>query len=175
MFKKILIANRGEIAVRVVRACHDMGITAVVVYSDVDRAALHVRKADEAYPIGPASASESYLNIPKILDVARRSGAEAIHPGYGFLSENAEFARACAQAGVKFIGPTAEAMQKMGSKTRARQAMEKAGVPFVPGSARGLSLDEAKKVAAEVGYPLMLKAAAGGGGKGMRLVRAANE
>jgi acetyl/propionyl-CoA carboxylase alpha subunit len=118
MFKKILIANRGEIAVRVLRACHEMGIAAVAVYSDVDRAALHVRKADEAYSIGPAAASESYLNIRKILDVAKRSGADAIHPGYGFLSENAKFAQACADAGVKFIGPTAAAMDAMGSKTR---------------------------------------------------------
>jgi acetyl-CoA carboxylase, biotin carboxylase subunit len=173
VFKKILIANRGEIAVRVLRACHEMGIAAVVVYSDVDRAALHVRKADEAYPIGPAAASESYLNIPKILDVAKRSGADAIHPGYGFLSENAKFAQACADAGVKFIGPTAAAMEAMGSKTRARQAMEKAGVPIVPGTSRGVeSLHEAEKVAAKIGYPVMLKAAAGGGGKGMRLVHA---
>src|SRR5580698_6700586 len=173
MFKKILIANRGEIAVRVLRACHEMGIGAVVVYSDVDRSALHVRKADEAYPIGSAAASESYLNIPKILDVARRSGADAIHPGYGFLSENAKFAQACADAGVKFIGPTAAAMEAMGSKTRARQAMEKAGVSFVPGTSRGVgSFEEAEKVAARIGYPVMLKAAAGGGGKGMRLVHA---
>ncbi|HEV2113925.1 MAG TPA: biotin carboxylase N-terminal domain-containing protein, partial [Terriglobales bacterium] len=129
--KKILIANRGEIAVRVIRACREMGIASVAVFSEVDRAALHVRMADEAYAIGPAAPRESYLNIQKILEVAKRSGAEGIHPGYGFLSENAEFARACAQAAVKFIGPTAEAMQKMGSKTRARQAMEKAGVPFV--------------------------------------------
>ncbi|MHB8214813.1 MAG: acetyl-CoA carboxylase biotin carboxylase subunit [Candidatus Sulfotelmatobacter sp.] len=173
MFKKILIANRGEIAVRVLRACREMGIAAVVVYSDVDRAALHVRKADEAYPIGAAAASESYLNIPKILDVAKRAGADAVHPGYGFLSENAKFAQACADAGVKFIGPTAAAMQAMGSKTRARQAMEKAGIPFVPGTSRGVeSLDKAEKVAAKIGYPVMLKAAAGGGGKGMRLVPA---
>jgi acetyl/propionyl-CoA carboxylase alpha subunit len=142
MFKKILIANRGEIAVRVVRACHEMGIAAVVVYSDVDRAALHVRKADEAYSIGAAAASESYLSIDKILDVAKRSGADAIHPGYGFLSENAKFAQACANAGVKFIGPTAVAMEAMGSKTRARQAMEKAGVPLVPGTSRGLESRE---------------------------------
>jgi acetyl-CoA carboxylase biotin carboxylase subunit len=173
MFKKILIANRGEIAVRVIRACHEMGIAAVVVYSDVDRAALHVRKSDEAYPIGAAAASESYLNIPKILDVARRSGADAIHPGYGFLSENAKFARGCADAGVKFIGPTAAAMEAMGSKTRARQAMEKVGIPFVPGTSRGVeSFEEAERVAVRIGYPVMLKAAAGGGGKGMRLVYA---
>jgi acetyl-CoA carboxylase biotin carboxylase subunit len=176
MFKKILIANRGEIAVRVIRACHEMGIAAAAVYSDVDRPALHVRKADEAYPLGGAAASESYLNIQKILDVAARSGADAIHPGYGFLSENARFARACADAGVKFIGPTAAAMEAMGSKTKARQAMERAGVPFVPGTSRGLeSFEEAEQVAAKIGYPVMLKAAAGGGGKGMRLVHAAAE
>jgi len=176
MFKKILIANRGEIAVRVLRACHEMGIAAVVVYSDVDRASLPVRKADEAYPIGAAAASESYLNIAKILDVAKRSGADAIHPGYGFLSENANFAQACADAGVKFIGPTAAAMNSMGSKTRARQAMEKAGVPFVPGTSRGVeSFEEAEQVAAKIGYPIMLKAAAGGGGKGMRFVPAREE
>jgi acetyl-CoA carboxylase biotin carboxylase subunit len=171
MFKKILIANRGEIAVRVIRACHEMGIAAVAVYSEVDRASLHVRKADEAYPIGAAAAAESYLNIQKILDVAARSGADAIHPGYGFLSENAKFARACTDAGVKFIGPTAAAMDAMGSKTRARQAMERAGIPFVPGTSRGLeSFEQAEEVAARIGYPVMLKAAAGGGGKGMRLV-----
>jgi acetyl-CoA carboxylase biotin carboxylase subunit len=176
MFKKILIANRGEIAVRVVRACHEMGIAAVAVYSDVDRASLHVRKADEAYPIGPAAARESYLSIQKILDVAERSGADAIHPGYGFLSENAKFARACADARVKFIGPTAAAMEAMGSKTRARQAMERAGVPFVPGTSRGLeSYEQAEEVAARIGYPIMLKASAGGGGKGMRLVQAPPE
>jgi acetyl-CoA carboxylase biotin carboxylase subunit len=176
MFKKILIANRGEIAVRVLRACHEMGIAAVVVYSDVDRAALHVRKADEAYPIGAAAASESYLNIDKILDVARRSGADAIHPGYGFLSENAKFAQACGDAGVKFIGPTAAAMDAMGSKTRARQAMERAGVPFVPGTSRGVeSTKEAEQVAGRIGYPVMLKAAAGGGGKGMRLVHVSEQ
>src|ERR1700733_11372359 len=127
MFKKILVANRGEIAVRVIRACHEMGIAAVAVYSDVDRPALHVRHADEAYPIGAAASSESYLNIEKILDVAKRSGADAIHPGYGFLSENGRYAQACVAAGIKFIGPTAAAMEAMGSKTAARQAMEKAG------------------------------------------------
>ncbi len=172
MFRKILIANRGEIAVRVLRACRELGIASVAVYSDVDRASLHVRKADEAYAIGPAAARESYLNIPRILEVARRCGADAIHPGYGFLSENPKFARACAQAGIKFIGPSAESMEIMGSKTRARQAMQKAGVPFVPGSSRGLTLPEAAEVAQQVGYPIMLKAAAGGGGKGMRLVHA---
>jgi len=133
MFNKILIANRGEIAVRVIRACREMGIRSVAVYSDVDRASLHVRKADEAHHIGAASAAESYLNIPKLLEVAKRSGAEAIHPGYGFLSENPHFAQACADAGVKFIGPTAAAMEAMGSKTRARQAMADAGGPLVPG------------------------------------------
>jgi acetyl-CoA carboxylase, biotin carboxylase subunit len=176
MFKKILIANRGEIAVRILRACHEMGIAAAVVYSDVDRAALYVRKADEAYPIGAAAASESYLNIDKMLEVAKRSGADAIHPGYGFLSENAKFAQACAGAGVKFIGPTPAAMAGMGSKTRARQAMETAGVPLVPGTSRGVeSPTEAQDVAARIGYPVMLKAAAGGGGKGMRLVHAPEE
>jgi acetyl-CoA carboxylase biotin carboxylase subunit len=175
MFEKILIANRGEIAIRVMRACRELGIRSVAVYSDVDRGSLHVRKADEAYPIGPATASESYLNIDKILDVARRSGAQAIHPGYGFLSENARFARACEAAGVKFIGPGAAAMEMMGSKTRARQEMEKAGIPFVPGSSQGLDFGEMKKLAEKIGYPVMLKAAAGGGGKGMRAVHSASE
>src|SRR5246127_5383103 len=176
MFKKILIANRGEIAVRVIRACREMGIQSVAVYSDVDRAALHVRKADEAYPLGPPAAAESYLNIPKILAAAKRSGADAIHPGYGFLSENPRFAHACAEAGVKFIGPTAASMEMMGSKTRARQHMERAGVPFVPGTSRGVeSVEEAARVAETVGYPVMLKAAAGGGGKGMRLVHSVDQ
>jgi acetyl-CoA carboxylase biotin carboxylase subunit len=176
MFKKILVANRGEIAVRVIRACREMGITSVAVYSDVDRAALHVRKADEAYAIGPAAAAESYLNIGKILDVAKRAKADAIHPGYGFLSENSRFAHACAEAGIKFIGPTAAAMDMMGSKTRARQHMEKAGIPFVPGTSRGLeSAEEAQRGAEKIGYPVMLKAAAGGGGKGMRLVHSPEE
>jgi acetyl-CoA carboxylase biotin carboxylase subunit len=175
MFKKVLIANRGEIAVRVIRACREMGIASVAVYSDVDRASLHVSKADEAYPVGPAAAQESYLNVSRILDVAKRCGAEAIHPGYGFLSENAKFARACAEAGIKFIGPPPSAMELMGSKTRARTAMQAAGVPMVPGSARGLSLAEAAEMAAKVGFPVMIKAAAGGGGKGMRLVKSAAE
>jgi acetyl-CoA carboxylase biotin carboxylase subunit len=175
MLKKVLIANRGEIAVRVIRACREMGVASVAVFSEVDRAALHVSHADEAYSIGPAAARESYLNIPKVIEVARRSGADAIHPGYGFLSENAHFARACQDAGIKFIGPPPSAMELMGSKTRARQAMQAAGVPFVPGSAKGLSLPEAEQLAAKIGYPVMIKAAAGGGGKGMRLVRSANE
>jgi acetyl-CoA carboxylase, biotin carboxylase subunit len=176
MFKKILIANRGEIAVRVIRACREMGIRSVAVFSDVDRASLHVRKADEAYPIGPAAATESYLNFSKILGVAKLSGADAIHPGYGFLSENANFAGACAEAGIKFIGPTAASMEMMGSKTRARQHMEKANIPFVPGTSRGLqSAEEGEEIAAKIGYPIMLKAAAGGGGKGMRLVHTREE
>ncbi len=176
MFKKILIANRGEIAVRVIRACRELGITSVAIYSDVDRASLHVRKADEAYHIGAPAAAESYLNIAKILDVAKQSGADAIHPGYGFLSENAKFAQACDGAGVKFIGPSPASMEMMGSKTRARQEMEKAGVPFVPGTSRGLeSGEQAEQVAAKIGYPVMLKAAAGGGGKGMRLVHTPKE
>jgi acetyl-CoA carboxylase, biotin carboxylase subunit len=176
MFKKILVANRGEIAVRVIRACRELGIASVAVYSEVDRASLHVLKADEAYPIGVAAANESYLNIERILDVAQRCGADAIHPGYGFLSENAKFATACADAGIKFIGPRAVSMEMMGSKTRARQEMEKAGVPVVPGTSRGLvSAQQARDVAAKIGYPVMLKAAAGGGGKGMRWAGSAKE
>jgi len=176
LFKKILIANRGEIAVRVIRACRELSIPTVAVFSDVDRAALHVLKADEAYPIGPAPARESYLNVERILEVAKRSGADAIHPGYGFLSENAQFAKACADAGLKFIGPPPSAMEAMGSKTRARQAADRALLPRVPGSVRALeSLQQAEQVAAEVGYPVMLKAAAGGGGKGMRRVNSRDE
>jgi len=176
MFKKILIANRGEIAVRVIRACRELGITSVAVYSDVDRAALHVRKADEAYHIGPPAATESYLNIQNILDVAKRCSADAIHPGYGFLSENAEFAQACADANLKFIGPSAASIEMMGSKTRARKAMENEGIPFVPGTSSGVdSVEQAGRVAAKIGYPVLLKAAAGGGGKGMRLVHTKEE
>src|SRR5260370_6847294 len=148
-----------------------MGIAAVAVYSEVDRGALHVRYADEAYPIGAATASESYLNTAKILDAAKRAGVDGIHPGYGFLSENARFAQACADAGVKFIGPSAAAMEMMGSKTRARQAIERAGIPLVPGTASRLrSFEQAEQIAAQVGYPVMLKAATGAGGKAIRLV-----
>ncbi len=171
MFHKILIANRGEIAVRVIRACREMGIATVAVYSDVDRAALHVRMAGEAVAIGPAPAAESYLNTARLLDAARRSGADAVHPGYGFLSEDAAFARACAEAGVKFIGPSPAAMEAMGLKTSARRSMQAAGVPVVPGTMQGLkSAAEAERAAAEIGYPVLIKAAAGGGGKGMREV-----
>jgi acetyl-CoA carboxylase biotin carboxylase subunit len=176
MFRRILIANRGEIAVRVARACREMGIESIGVFSDVDRRALYVRKVDHAYHIGPAQASESYLNTEKILDVARRSGAEAIHPGYGFLSENTQFVTSCEREGIKFIGPSARSMEMMGSKTRARQTMKKAGVPFVPGSEKGLeSVGRALDFAGKIGYPVMLKAAAGGGGKGMRPVRTPDE
>jgi acetyl-CoA carboxylase biotin carboxylase subunit len=176
MFKKVLIANRGEIAVRIARGCREMGISPVAVYSEADRTALHVRVADEAILIGPAPSNESYLVIDKILDAARRTGAEAIHPGYGFLSENAEFALAVEQAGLTLIGPPASAMKLMGSKTSARIAAQAAGAPVVPGTTAPVtSVTEAERVAAEVGYPVMLKAASGGGGKGMRLVRTREE
>jgi acetyl-CoA carboxylase biotin carboxylase subunit len=173
--KKILIANRGEIAVRVMRACRELGIQTVAIYSDADRAALHVRTADEAYPVGPPPARESYLDIQKVLDAAKKSGADAIHPGYGFLSEKAEFARACDAAGVIFIGPPADAIDAMGDKTRARAKMMAAGVPVVPGdngpTGRGFpSAEAALESARKIGLPVMLKASAGGGGKGMRLV-----
>ncbi len=170
-FSKILIANRGEIALRIERACRELGIATVAVYSEADRAALHVLEADEAFLLGPAPATESYLRGDLILDIARRTGADAIHPGYGFLSENADFAEACEGAGIKFIGPTASAMRALGSKTKARQAADAAGMPRTPGSTRALaSLAEAYSVADEIRYPVMLKAAAGGGGKGMRAV-----
>ncbi|HEY0323988.1 MAG TPA: acetyl-CoA carboxylase biotin carboxylase subunit [Pyrinomonadaceae bacterium] len=174
--RKILIANRGEIAVRIIRACRDLNISTVAVYSDADRSALHVRLADEAYLIGDAPSVESYLRIDRILDAARRSNAEAIHPGYGFLAENADFARATREAGLVFIGPTPEAMDLMGSKISARRVAMEAGAPVVPGTTEPLdSYEEARAVAARLGYPVMLKASAGGGGKGMRFVPSEDE
>lgn len=171
MFRKILIANRGEIAVRLIRACRDLAISPVVVYSEADAEAVHVRLADEAVCIGPAPSTQSYLNIAAIVEAAKKTKAAAIHPGYGFLAENADFARAVAAAGLEFIGPTAAAMETMGSKTRARRAAVDAGVPIVPGTVEPLnSLSEAQSAAEQFGYPVMLKASAGGGGKGMRLV-----
>jgi acetyl-CoA carboxylase biotin carboxylase subunit len=171
MFRKILIANRGEIAVRIVRACRDLNISPVAVFSEADAGALHVRMCDEAYCIGPAPSTESYLKIQSIIEVAKRAGAEAIHPGYGFLAENAALPRATAAAGLTFIGPPAAAMEIMGSKTSARRAAIEAGAPVVPGTTGALnSFEEARTIAAQFGYPIMLKAAAGGGGKGMRQV-----
>jgi acetyl-CoA carboxylase biotin carboxylase subunit len=176
MFRRVLIANRGEIAVRVMRACREMGIGTVAVYSDVDRASLHVRYADEAYPIGPAPSTESYLRIDRILDAAQRSGAQAIHPGYGFLAENPEFARACDDAGIIFIGPPVAAMELMGSKTASRRALIEAGLPVVPGTDRDLgTFNEVRRAVAGIGFPVMLKASAGGGGKGLRLVQSSAE
>jgi acetyl-CoA carboxylase, biotin carboxylase subunit len=171
MFQKILVANRGEIAVRVLRACREMGIGGVAVYSDVDRAALHVEMADEAYPIGPAPSRESYLRIDKLIAVARAAACDALHPGYGFLAENPELARACRDAEIKFIGPSAEAMERLGSKTAARQLAHQVGVRGVPGTLEPIaSLDRARELARELDYPVLLKAVEGGGGKGMRLV-----
>ncbi len=171
MFKKILIANRGEIALRILRSCKEMGIATVAVYSDVDRNSLHVIFADEAVCIGPASSKESYLKIPQILSAAQITGADAIHPGYGFLAENAGFSEICADSSIKFIGPSPEMISKMGDKAIAKETMKKVGVPVVPGSEGILeSIKHAKTIAAEVGYPVMLKATAGGGGKGMRIV-----
>jgi acetyl-CoA carboxylase biotin carboxylase subunit len=172
LFKKILIANRGEIAVRVERACREMGVKTVAVYSEVDRHALHVRYADEAYLIGPPPASESYLVIDKIIDVARKSGAEAIHPGYGFLAENPVFAERCEKEKIKLIGPSAHSMRTMGSKTLARKTVQAAGVPVVPGTVEPIATEEeVLRVSRTIGFPVMLKATAGGGGKGMRLVK----
>ncbi|HKT82823.1 MAG TPA: acetyl-CoA carboxylase biotin carboxylase subunit [Solirubrobacterales bacterium] len=170
MFKKVLIANRGEIAIRVARTLKEMGIGSVAVYSEIDREAPHVREADEAFLIGPAVPAESYLNIAKIVETAKEAGAEGIHPGYGFLAENAEMARACDEAGITWIGPPPEAIEAMGSKTKAREIMEQAGVPIVPGSTEvAKDIEEARKQADEAGYPVACKAAGGGGGKGFRV------
>lgn len=171
MFKKVLIANRGEIAVRIIRACRELGISTVAVYSEADREALHVTLADEAYCIGPAMARDSYLNMTNLLSTATLVGADAIHPGYGFLAENADFAELCAACNITFIGPSPEAILKMGDKTTARETMKKASVPTVPGT-EGIiqDLDKAIETAAEIGYPVIVKATAGGGGKGMRVV-----
>ena len=168
MIKKVLIANRGEIALRVMRSCREMGIRTVAVFSEADRTSHHVMYADEAYLIGPAIARESYLNIEKVIETAKRCKADAIHPGYGFLSENADFARRCKEEGIIFIGPSAETMEAMGDKIAARKRMIAAGVPVVPGTEQPLqSAEEAVRICNEIGYPVMLKASMGGGGKGM--------
>ena len=171
MFEKILIANRGEIAVRVIRACEELGIATVAVYSEIDRDAIHVQRADEAFLLGPGPAAESYLNVDKILEVIEQSGAQAVHPGYGFLAENAAFARRLEEAGITFIGPPASAIDAMGSKTRARELMQEAGVPIVPGTTDPVpDIEAAKKIIDEtIGYPVAVKAAGGGGGKGFRV------
>lgn len=174
--RKVLVANRGEIAVRVMRTCRERGIATVAIYSDADAGALHVRTADEAYRVGPAPSSESYLVAERVIEVARRAGADAVHPGYGFLSENAGFAEACARAGITFIGPPPDAIRAMGDKTAARALMEEAGVPMAPGTVDAIGdTAEAVRVADEIGYPVLIKAAAGGGGKGMRVVASADE
>src|SRR3954465_7193548 len=170
MFAKVLVANRGEIAVRVIRALDELGIESVAVYSEADRDAQHVKRADEAYLLGPGPAPESYLNVDKLLEVIERSGAEAVHPGYGFLAENAAFAKRLEEAGVTFIGPPAAAIEAMGSKTRARELMQGAGVPIVPGTTEPVeSIEDAERIAEDIGYPGAVKAAGGGGGKGFRV------
>ncbi|WP_305044340.1 acetyl-CoA carboxylase biotin carboxylase subunit [Geoalkalibacter sp.] len=171
MFNKILIANRGEIAIRVIRACKELGIKTVAVHSDVDSESLHVKLADESICIGPAPSGKSYLNIKAIISAAEVTDASAIHPGYGFLSENAEFAEICANCGITFIGPSPRSMRLMGDKISARQTVTKAGVPILPGTTEGVkSAEEAKKIAAQIGYPVIIKATAGGGGRGMKVV-----
>ncbi|HEV8480376.1 MAG TPA: acetyl-CoA carboxylase biotin carboxylase subunit [Candidatus Eisenbacteria bacterium] len=171
-FRRVLVANRGEIAVRVIRTLRDLGMTSIAVYSEADRAALHVLLADEAYPVGPAAASQSYLDVERLLEAARRSRAEAVHPGYGFLSENADFAAACESAGLVFIGPPAASIRLMGNKLAARELARKVGAPLVPGSPGPVdSPEQARAEAEHIGFPILLKAAAGGGGKGMRVVR----
>jgi acetyl-CoA carboxylase biotin carboxylase subunit len=175
VLNKVLVANRGEVAVRILRACRELGLRTVSVYSDVDRNALHVRYADESYLLGPALPHKSYLSISRLIDTARRSGADAIHPGYGFLAENAEFAHACQEAGLIFIGPRPEVIELMGNKVAARQVVQSAGIPMAPGTASGLSDGELESAAQRIGYPLLVKATAGGGGKGMRIVRSPSE
>jgi pyruvate carboxylase subunit A len=176
MFKKVLIANRGEIAIRAMRACRELGVSTVAVYSEADKNALFAKYADEAYHIGPAPASQSYLDMDKILDVAIKTGAEGIHPGYGFLSENSTFARKCEEAGITFIGPTSKAIEQMGSKIAARNLMIDAGVPVVPGINEAISdVDEACEIAESIGFPVIIKASAGGGGIGMKIVHAKSE
>jgi acetyl-CoA carboxylase biotin carboxylase subunit len=176
VFQKILVANRGEIALRVIRSCRELGIPTVAVYSEADRDSLHVRFADEAVCIGPTASRESYLNIPRIIAAAEITGADAIHPGYGFLAENAEFAESCERSGFTFIGPEAGHIRKMGNKAEARRSMEEAGVPVVPGSeGRVDDPEEARREAERIGFPVMIKAASGGGGKGMRIARSAED
>ncbi len=171
MFRKVLIANRGEIALRVIRACHELGIQTVAVYSEADRESLHVRFADEDVCIGPPQAAESYLNIPRIISAAEITGAEAIHPGYGFLAENAEFSEICQRSDIVFIGPTPDQIRAMGDKATARRTMMEAGVPVIPGTEGVVAdLEEARAAAGDIGFPIMIKASAGGGGKGMRVV-----
>src|SRR3954463_16180260 len=176
MFEKVLVANRGEIAIRVARALRELGLASVAVYSEADRGALHVDYADEAYLIGPAAPAESYLKIETLIETALRAGAAAVHPGYGFLAENAAFARAVETAGLVWIGPPPAAIELMGSKTTARALMRAAGVPIIPGTTEPVSsAEEVRAVAEELGYPLLIKAAAGGGGKGMKVVADADE
>lgn len=169
MLDKVLVANRSEIALRVVRACRELGVTSVAVYSDADEEALHVRHADEAVNIGPPPAGKSYLDVEAIIEAAKETGADAVHPGYGFLAENADFAAACRDAGLIFVGPSAEAIEKMGNKSAARRLAQEADVPVVPGSEESASADEAAETAEKIGYPVMVKAAAGGGGRGIRV------
>src|SRR5271157_4265926 len=174
--RKILVANRGEIAIRVMRACREMGITSVAVYSDADKEALFAKYADEAYRIGPAPATQSYLNMQKVIDVAKESGADAIHPGYGFLAENPKFARACEEEGIKFIGPSSRVLELMGDKVTARREMIKAGVPVVPGTQECVTdLDQAGDLAKDIGYPVIIKPSGGGGGIGMTIVYSQGE
>src|SRR3954470_17743458 len=176
MFSKVLVANRGEIAIRVMRTLEELGVGTVAVYSEPDRDAPHARRADESYLLGPGPAAESYLNVDKLIEVMKSSGAEAVHPGYGFLAENAAFARRLEEEGITFIGPPASAIDAMGSKTKARELMKRARVPIVPGTTEPVeSLEDAEKIAEEIGYPVAVKAAGGGGGKGVRVALEADK